>query len=338
MPSCSSFILTTKDDKHFLARTMDFTMDMTDAIILVPRKKKFITSDMHSDTITTKYSFLGIGRISNSAPITFDGINEKGLTGAALYFPDYAAYEDDKKKGTTAVDPDKIVPVILGVAADLDEVAEQFRDKISIINNPDPFLDTEPPMHFIFTDTSGKCLIIEPRESGIDIIEDSIGVLANSPDYRWHETNLTNYYSVKPTQHAPTEILGKRFSAVGEGSGTLGIPGDYTPPSRFIRTALGKQYTTQPETEEEAVTTAHHILETVSVPRGIVVADTGESDYTSYASYMCADSLTYYFSTHNNQRIQKITLTEELQQTEDYQIIRFKKDEDILDLNVQIKQ
>jgi len=213
------------------------------------------------------------------------------------------------------------------------EIIDLFDKKFVIINDTNPTLGLTPPLHFIFSDSSGQSLIIEPRQGGLSIIKDSIGVMTNSPDYQWHETNLRNYLSFTPNQKESIELLGKTLKPFSQGSGTFGFPGDFTPPSRFVRTAYLKNYAEKPSNELAAITLCHHILESVSIPKGIVITEHGASDFTCYSAYMCSETLSYYFSTYGNQRIRKISLSESLKNEKEFKNFPIVNEEDILELN-----
>lgn len=332
MIGCSSFTMETKDKKHFLSRTMDFMMEMAEQVVFVPKQKTFAVSYEARQEITSKHAFIGMGSLDDG-PITCDGVNDAGVTGAVLYFPGYASYQEHAAPGTWAVSPDKIISVILAQAASLAEVKDLFKKQITIVDEGNPTLKVVPPLHYIFSDTSGASLIVEPQQDGIHLIEDSIGVMTNSPDYHWHETNLRNYLAVTPKQHDDVAFLGKTLKPFSQGSGTFGLPGDFTPTSRFVRTAFMKNNVEQPKDEIGAVTLAHHILESVSIPRGIVVTPDQTFDFTCYAAYICAESKTYYYSTYGNQRIRCVQLTSELEAETDYREFKVNPKEDIERLN-----
>lgn len=331
MIGCSSFTLETKDHKHLLSRTMDFMMEMAEQVVFVPKNKTFAVSYDDKEEITSKHAFIGMGSIQevDNAPVTCDGVNDAGVTAGVLYFPGYASYKEKATDNTWAVSPDKVISAVLSQAASLAEVKELFDEKISIVNEVSVTLKVVPPLHFIFSDTSGKSLIVEPEEDGVHVIEDSIGVMTNSPDYHWHETNLRNYLSVQPKQHEDIEFLGKTLKPFSQGSGTFGLPGDFTPVSRFVRTAFMKNNVEQPADELSAVTLSHHILESVSIPRGIVVTTDDTFDYTCYTAYMCAESRSYYYATYGNQRIRCVRLTPELEKETDYREFKVQPKEDI---------
>ncbi|WP_332379955.1 choloylglycine hydrolase family protein [Lactococcus lactis] len=253
--------------------------------------------------------------------------------GATLYFPGYADYSENIKKNQKGISPDMVIPTVLTQASNLEEIIDLFDKKFVIINDTNPTLGLTPPLHFIFSDSSGQSLIIEPRQGGLSIIKDSIGVMTNSPDYQWHETNLRNYLSFTPNQKESIELLGKTLKPFSQGSGTFGFPGDFTPPSRFVRTAYLKNYAEKPSNELAAITLCHHILESVIIPKGIVITEHGASDFTCYSAYMCSETLSYYFSTYGNQRIRKISLSESLKNEKEFKNFPIVNEEDILELN-----
>ncbi|ARD94310.1 linear amide C-N hydrolase [Lactococcus lactis subsp. lactis] len=333
MIGCSSFTLESQDNKHFLSRTMDFQIEMAEQILFIPRNKEIGFAHSNEETIETSYACLGMGVMEEGHPVLFDGINEKGLMGATLYFPGYADYSENIKKNQKGISPDMVIPTVLTQASNLEEIIDLFDKKFVIINDTNPTLGLTPPLHFIFSDSSGQSLIIEPRQGGLSIIKDSIGVMTNSPDYQWHETNLRNYLSFTPNQKESIELLGKTLKPFSQGSGTFGFPGDFTPPSRFVRTAYLKNYAEKPSNELAAITLCHHILESVSIPKGIVITEHGASDFTCYSAYMCSETLSYYFSTYGNQRIRKISLSESLKNEKEFKNFPIVNEEDILELN-----
>ena len=333
MIGCSSFILESQDNKHFLSRTMDFQIEMAEQILFIPRNKEMGIAHSNEETIETSYACLGMGAMEDGHPVLFDGINEKGLMGATLYFPGYADYSENIKKNQKGISPDMVIPTVLTQASNLEEIIDLFDKKFVIINDTNPTLGLTPPLHFIFFFFFFQSLIIEPRQDGLSIIKDSIGVMTNSPDYQWHETNLRNYLSFTPNQKGSIELLGKTLKPFSQGSGTFGFPGDFTPPSRFVRTAYLKNYAEKPSNELAAITLCHHILESVSIPKGIVITEHGASDFTCYSAYMCSETLSYYFSTYGNQRIRKISLSESLKNEKEFKNFPIVNEEDILELN-----
>lgn len=306
MIGCSSLTLTAKDGTQLLSRTMDFFMQMAQNVIYTPAGYE-MKSCYQEPTFTSKFATLGMGMNDANGTILFDGVNEAGLTAAALYFPRYAVYHPQAKKGTLPVTPDKLVQYLLSQYSSTAEVQEKLDQEITLVDQPNPTLKLTSPLHYILTDQTGACLIIEPTKDGLQFYIETIGVMTNSPDYPWMETNLRNYLAVNPQQYPAADWLSKKLYPFSQGSGTFGLPGDYTPPARFVRVAYLKQFALQPENEISAVTTAANILKSVSIPIG-AVAQKPNFDYTCYTAFMSASSCSYYFTTDTNQRLQKISL------------------------------
>ena len=166
----------------------------------------------------------------------------------------------------------------------------------------------DAPVHFIISDHSGETIIIEPDKTGLSIHRDTIGVMTNSPNYNWHKENLRNYIGMQ-TMARPTQQLGNlTLQPFGEGTGLIGLPGDYTPPSRFVRVAYIKHLLDKPADESSALSMMHNILASVTIPMGLHKNAEGGVEGTLYTSVMCSESLTYYISTKDNHRISAIKL------------------------------
>ncbi|AZZ59943.1 choloylglycine hydrolase family protein [Oenococcus sp. UCMA 16435] len=334
MIGCTSFVINTMDNTNVLARTMDFTIEMAKNVVYTPKEKKIASSYGEDDFYISKLPFIGMGiQMPDDGPVTFDGVNQAGLTAATLYFPRYASYKKAKEANKLAVSPDKVISFILANCKTIQDTKKAFETEITIVDRQNPILGLTAPLHYIFMDKSGKALIVEPTENGIKIYDHSVGVMTNSPDYPWHETNLRNYLTINPNQHQSVNWLGKTLNPFSQGSGSFGLPGDYTPTSRFIRAAFLRNFVEKPKDETHAVNIAANILKSVSIPKGIVINEENKSDYTCYSSYMSAQTQSYYFSTYGNQRIRKVSLSEKLLSHTDYLSFPVEDNEDILNLN-----
>ena len=141
-------------------------------------------------------------------------------------------------------------------------------------------------------------------------MENPIGVFSNSPDFPWHMANLRNYMNMSPSQHTEQNWGAFPLKPFGQGAGTFGLPGDFTPPARFVRTAYLKSHTPIPDNREQAVNTCFHLLEGVSIPKGAVVTDRGTSDYTQYTACISLTGKEYFFKTYDNSHIVSVKLPE----------------------------
>lgn len=299
---CTSITLQSQQLENFFGRTMDFFYDIEPSLYVVPRTYRWYNA-FNMNQISDVYSFIGIGQESGGMLGFFDGVNESGFAAAVLYFAGYAKYDtqmtDMKKQPIASVD---FLHYILGRCGSVEEL-EELLQHISLVGFPDPVTQTVAPLHWIATDKSGKCVIIEQTEKGLALFQNSIGVMANSPDFQWHMTNLRNYMDVSPRQNSEAYWGKTRLTPFGQGAGSMLLPGGYTSPERFVRTAYQKTHTVMPQDRTEAVITCFHIMESVTIPKGVVVTDRGTYDYTKYTAFINTNTCEYFFKTYDNSQI-----------------------------------
>ena len=239
-----------------------------------------------------------------------DGVNAAGLMGALLHYPEYAVYPKKAEPEKTAVHPGRLLAWLLCRCAGVREAVEAM-NAITLVDEP---IQGKPlPAHYILSDKTGETLVIEPDAGGVRIHRNTIGVLTNSPDYRWHRTNLRNFVGVTNLPKAPRTIAGHEIREFGErlGGGT-GLPGDYSSPSRFVRMAFMKEYAVRGENEVDGVSRMFRTFAMVDIPEGLAK---GDPDYEVYehtlcTSVLCAESGLYYFAPAQNRRISAVRLLE----------------------------
>lgn len=304
---CTSLTLTTSNQLNLLARTMDFANILNPDLVFVPRNYPLV-SQIDEMKRPAKYAVMGIGRKTEPSILT-DGLNEAGLACATLYFPDYAHYNDQIDANKTNLTSLEVVAWILSNFTTLDEVKSAV-SQLNIVNSPTDISGMITPLHWIVTNKTGNVIVIEPMENGIVIHDNPLGVMANSPDLNWHLTNVRNYIGVNPQKLKPVKLNGVTFSPFGNGARTFGLPGDYTPPSRFVRAVFGKEAINVLENEDEGVKAAFHILSSVEIPKGSVFTDEGV-DYTQYTACMVCNTGSYYFKTYDNNQIIKTCIFDE---------------------------
>lgn len=305
---CTSIFTKTLDKNYILSRTMDFEVDLEAYPTYIPRDYKWI-SQVDSKEYITKYGFIGAGSLGLN--FVADGVNEYGLSIAELYLPDEVKYLDKANSNKNNFAPHELILYILGNCKSISEV-EAIINNIAIINSPVPKLNIVVPLHWIITDSTGRCVVIEPTTEELKLKENPVGVMTNTPQLEWHIQNLRNYLNVRPKQYEAVkfgEYIAKPFS---QGTGTSGLPGGYTPPERFVRAAFLKEYIETAKNEPMGITNAYHILNSVRIPKGVVITNKGTMDYTLYLSCMCNNSKTYYFSSYENHQINKLVLNDEL--------------------------
>lgn len=177
---------------------------------------------------------------------------------------------------TYTIDSLQVVSFLLGNCQNTQEVRSLLQQS-DIIGIEDPITHSVAPLHWIVYDQSGNCLVIEKRKEGLFFLDNPIGILSNSPNFEWHMLNLRNYLGLSPVQYEEANWNSVILTSFGQGGGTFGLPGDYTPPSRFIKAAFMKSFVALPQNQSECVNTFFHLAETVSIPKGIVVTRTRTS-------------------------------------------------------------
>lgn len=305
---CTSLTLQTKNFQHLFGRTMDFTLDMNQEVIIIPRRYQW--NNITGETIRAKKAVVGMGINFGGRVMMADGVNEAGMTCATLYFPGFATYSNSIDNHKTNIAPFDFVTWSLTQFNSIEELRKSI-DSIAFIDVPLPVLGITPPLHWILADKSGACIVLEPTADGIKVYDNPLGVMTNSPEFNWHLQNLRQYIGLKSQPFVPTEWGDVPLSAFGQGSGTMGLPGDFTPPSRFVRAAYGKQNIQSIENEEEGISAIFHILSNCEVPKGAVITEDGILDNTIYTSAMCMESGTYYYHTYDCRQIIAIHLFNE---------------------------
>lgn len=310
--ACSSFSWETKDGRHLLGRTYDQFGDLAaNRVIGVPPGAECSPS-LHPEGAAPsgRYTYTGMAVLGFGEPILVDGVNAAGLMGALLHYPEYAVYPKKAEPEKTAVHPGRLLAWLLSRCAGVREAVEAM-DAITLVDEP---IQGKPlPAHYILSDKTGETLVIEPDAGGVRIHRNTIGVLTNSPDYRWHRTNLRNFVGVTNLPKAPRTIAGHEIREFGErlGGGT-GLPGDYSSPSRFVRMAFMKEYAVRGENEVDGVSRMFRAFAMVDIPEGLAK---GDPDYEVYeqtlcTSVLCAESGLYYFAPAQNRRISAVRLLE----------------------------
>lgn len=307
---CTSIHLRTKDAHHLLARTMDFSVPLGTQPIFIPRDYHW-NSSIDKTPHSCDLGFVGTGRDLGGTYFVADGINEAGLSISELYLPGEVQYQKGAVAGKLNFAPHELILYILGNFKTIDEL-NPILDTINLVESPMPVFDFVTPLHWIISDQSGRCVVIEPLTETLSITENPIGVLSNSPNLEWHIQNLRNYLHIRPMQYDPITIGEFTATPFSQGTGSQGLPGGYTPPERFVRAAFLKQYTEEADDELSGVETVLKILGSVRVPKNLVVNAENFSDYSQYVCMMCNESLSYYYEDYASNVLSKVVLTEEL--------------------------
>ncbi|MFT8871283.1 MAG: choloylglycine hydrolase family protein [Sporolactobacillus sp.] len=306
---CTSLTLTTTDSKHLLGRNMDFPTDLGQNVLLTPRN--YVWRDSLDASRQTRFAVLGMGMAAGDYIGYADGFNEAGLMCATLYHPGFATYQPRlEASDDNALAPSDVVFWLLSQFSELKAASEALRHT-TLLDVPLPLLGVTPPLHWILSDRSGACLVAEVLKDGLHLHNNPVGVMTNAPDLPWHLAHLRQFINLHAAQVADTVWENLRLTPFGEGSGAVGLPGDFTPPSRFVRAAFLKHHLTGIDTELSGVTGLFHVLAACALPKGAVVTAQGQEDITLYTSVMCSESATYYYTGYDNQQLTAIHLFHE---------------------------
>ncbi len=309
--ACTGITLHSADSATVLARTIEWGGSyLSSQYVVVPRdyeQQSYIPGGKRAGLkFTTRYGYVGV--TVELPDFVAEGVNEAGLSAGLFYFPKYGSYESYSPKDKSSTISDlQVVPWMLANFATLDEVKQGLK-KVHIVST-DPRSST---VHWRIADATGKQLVLEIVDGKLNFYENTLGVLTNSPGFEWHITNLNNYVNLFPGA-APDRPLGPHtLSAFGAGSGMLGLPGDITPPSRFVRAAFYQTTAPIQPTARRTALQAFQILNNFDIPVGIEFAD-GKipADIPSATQWTSATDIRnrlFYFTSMYDRRIRAIDL------------------------------
>ncbi len=310
LDACTSLIIRTADGGIVYGRTMEFGFDLESEVIVVPRNRTNIgtgAAGKSGKQWKSQYAFVGMNAMKQE--FVSDGLNEKGLVGGILYFPGYAEYTKPADADPArALAPWEFLTWALGNFATVEEIKAAL-DGVQVIGLEYPGPDFVPPFHYTFHDESGQSIVIEPTGGTLKVFDNPYGVMTNSPTFDWHLTNLRNYVKLSPKNTPPLKVAGQSIASFGEGSGWLGIPGDPTPPSRFIRALAFSMSSTPQASGIQSVRLVEHIMNNFDIPSGSILPDGDEHpDYTQWTVVADLNERIYYIKTYENQTLQAIDL------------------------------
>lgn len=285
-------------------RNLDLEYSFGEQVVITPRRYPF--PFRLREPLPQHYALIGMATVANNYPLYAEAMNEKGLYMAGLNFPGNAYYPPAEDGDTQAVTPYELIPLILGRCADLAQ-ARQILEGLCLAAIP--FAPGYPlaPLHWHIADASG-CLVMEATRDGIHLYEDPAGVLTNNPPYPLQLANLNNYMHLSARSPENRFAPGLDLHTVGQGMGAIGLPGDWSPQSRFVRACFLKENALWGDAPEEAVGEFFHILDGVAMVRGSVITPEGKPDITTYSCCIDASTGIYYYKTYGNNQISAVHL------------------------------
>jgi len=310
--ACTGIVLTATDGAVVRARTLEFGEDPQSQLIFIPRGQKMTATGPNGEADgvawTQKYASAGTNAFGKS--IVLDGLNEKGLGGGLFYFPGYAGYQDvsaaeaDRSMGSW-----ELLTYVLGNFATVAEVKAGLPD-VKVSNVALEGFGGSPPLHMIVTDAGGASLVVEYVDGVLNVYDNPLGVLTNSPGFDWHSTNLSNFVNLSALNVPKLALRDIKIDQTGQGSGLLGLPGDFTPPSRFVRAVAFSQAAAKSADGAAATKLAFHILDNFDLPPGTVRSGSGPTDYevTYWTGAADLKNLRYSVTTFDNRQIRMFDL------------------------------
>lgn len=315
--ACTGIVLRSQDGSTVPARTMEFSFDIQSNIYAVPHGTQIETLVLNPDTTgftyEAKYGFLGANGLG--MPIVFDGMNTEGLYFGAFYFSGEAVYAElTTENRYRAVSSDEMGNWILGQFATVEEVKAAL-PSIDVVGTYVKEIDGFAPFHYAVTDASGASIVIEYTAEGLRVFDNTVNAVTNNPTYDWHLTNLRNYIGLQTENRAEITVGEQKLSPFGQGSGMIGLPGDLSSPTRFVR-AVAFANTALPSVDaDEAVFKAFHILNVFDIPKGAIREGEGDellTDYTIWTSAADTANVKYYYKTYLTQAVEAIDVRKAL--------------------------
>ena len=297
---------TYRTDDFYMGRTLDYEFSYGEEITVMPRN--FPLSFRHGGGTDRHYAIIGMAHVADGYPMFYDAVNEKGLGMAGLNFAASARYSEPED-GKQNVAQFEFIPWVLSQFASL----EQARSAIEKINLVGTTYDSRYPaakMHWIIADKSGA-ITVEPTKGGLKIYDNAPGVLTNEPPFDMQLFNLNNYMRLSPRQPENSFSDALDLGTYSRGMGGLGLPGDLSSMSRFVRAAFTKLNSLSGSGEAESVGQFFHILGSVEQVRGCCEVAQDKYEITIYTSCFNADKGVYYYTTYNNRRITAVDMHRE---------------------------
>lgn len=297
---CTAITFETKD--HYFGRNLDLEYHYNETVTITPRE--YCLKFRYTSEIISHYAFLGMATIEDGYPLYYDATNEFGLSMAGLNFPHLAKYQPISYQKSN-IAPFEFIPWILSQCKSVEEAQLLLKmTNLADVSYSEKFPLT--PLHWIISDKC-KSIVIEPTKNGVEIFENPVGVLTNSPGFGYQMYNLSNYLNLTPIwpqNRFSASIVLQPYSA---GMGAIGLPGDLSSVSRFVRAAFTKLNSACEEDENSTISQFFQILGSVAQQRGCVQVN-GKPEITVYSSCCNADRGIYYYTTYENRQITAVSL------------------------------
>ncbi len=292
-----------KTKKTYFGRTFDYDFSYNEKVIITPRKYEFTFKNKR--TINDHYALIGIGIIIDNYPLYYDCINEKGLGIAGLNFVNNAVYFNNNPTKENVASYE-LIPYILCQCQNIKEVKKLLK-RINITNESFSDKLKYSHLHWMISDISGHSIVVESTIDGLKVYDNKVGVLTNNPPFNYQLFNLNNYMKISANDPLNTFSSKISLNKYSRGLGGVGLPGDLSSMSRFVRATFTKFNSICNDDESSSVTQFFHILNSVFQQNGCCkVSD--EYEKTIYTSCCNLNEGIYYYTTYNNSQINAINM------------------------------
>ena len=298
---CTAASYKTKD--FYFGRTLDYEFSYGDQVVVTPRNYPF--NFRKTGEMKTHYAMIGMAHVAENYPLYYDAVNEKGLAIAGLNFVGNADYKS-VQDGRDNVAQFELIPWILGQCASVQE-AKKLISKLNIVNIQ--FNERLPlaQLHWMISDTN-ETVTLESVKDGIHVYDNPVGVLTNNPPFPEQMFCLNNYMHLSPRSPENSFSDKLELSTYSRGMGALGLPGDLSSQSRFVRAAFTKMNSVSGSSEMESVSQFFHILGSVDQQRGCCELEGGKYEITLYTSCCNTKRGIYYYTTYENHQISAVDM------------------------------
>lgn len=313
---CTAFQLTSGDGSRVYFRSMEFGFPFHSKALIIPRGTSYTGTTPDGKPglkWAAKYGAVGLN-VELAPNVVADGMNEKGLVVGMLYLPGYAQFlPPDPSKESRTIGDWEVATYLLTTVASVEEAKQVLTsEKAYIAQQIFPSFKQLLPVHFYISDATGAVVIAEYVNGKLTLHDDPLGILTNSPPFGWQTTNLSNYVNLSPVNVPAIELTSNlQIQNFGQGSGMLGIPGDYTPPSRFVRAALFSHWAAPGKTAQQTVNAGFHVLNTFDIFAGAIRSagpDGKMMDTTEWVVAHDHTNLKTYVRTYEGLSVQMIDL------------------------------
>ena len=270
MEACTGIALSSANGARVLARTVEWAASpMQCGYAVVPRgysQISFTPSGKDGLKFKAKYGYVGI--YTDYQDFVVEGVNESGLSAGLFFFPAFGEYTPyvAKRKSLALCDL-QVVSWVLSQFSSIDEIKSAIEKKEVDIISIDSRIGT---VHWRFAEPGGRVVVLEFTEGKAKFYKNPLGVLTNSPNFPWHLTNLANYINLRSGSSQPLQLAKDlQVKPLGGGTGMLGLPGDFTPPSRFVRAAMLQSSAPLLPDAQQTALQAFHLLNNFDIPIGL---------------------------------------------------------------------